>query len=222
MLAPGLMMIIMTMPGVNKTVNVAVGLSLLIVFAAISVGIYVRSYYLTSKFEYISNEDFSLDYNALSMLDSLEKTKSQNYTVRGVAATVICIISAIPLIATAIIAGEEKPFYVVIALAITLLIAGVGVAMFIMSGVERSAISALRENKKTRAVYSKRLEDSVESTFWTITVAVYLFYSFNSGKWHSSWIIFIFAAAISGIISTAFSFIRKASGSEPEDDEDND
>ena len=88
--------------------------------------------------------------------------------------------------------------------------------MFIMSGVERSAISALRESKKSRAVYSKKLEDTVESTFWTIVVAVYFFYSFSSTNWHSSWIIFIFAAAISGIISTAFSFIRKASGNEPD------
>ena len=95
--------------------------------------------------------------------------------------------------------------------------------MFIISGVERSAIASLKETRSAQVGYSKRLEDSIESTFWTIVVAAYLLYSFKSGNWDKSWIVFIFAAAISGLISTVFSLVRKASGADSDNtDEDDD
>ena len=219
MAAVGIMLIIMGIPKINENLGAAIGISVLIATVAISVGIYIRAYYMTSEFEYLNNEDFTLEYSCLNMLESMKKAKSQNYAVRSIAATVICIISSIPLIATSIIVGEENPFFIIISLAITLLIAAVGVSMFIVSGVERSAISTLLDNKKARISYSQKLEESVKSAFWTICVAVYLLYSFKSENWSTSWIIFVFAAAISGIISMVFSMIRKASGSEPVDKE---
>lgn len=41
---------------------------------------------------------------------------------------------------------------------------------------------------------------SVESAFWLIVVAAYFLLSFTSGRWDITWIIFIVAPAVSGIV----------------------
>ena len=100
-----------------------------------------------------------------------------------------------------------------IALTSTLAIAGIAVVMFITSGIKRSAVASLTQSKKTQIAYSKRLEEAIHGSFWTLTVATYILYSMTSGNWHMSWLILIFAASISGIIATVFNLVRHASGS---------
>lgn len=217
MLSVGIMLIIFNLPFLQKPLGTVLGISFFIISVAISVGIYIWSYYLTARYEYINKGDFTLAYTSLSYIDDTERKNAQTYAVRNIAATIICIISVIPLISTYIIANGNY-LYVTIALAVTLSISGVGISMFIISGVERSAIASLKETRHSQISYSKRLEDSIESAFWTIVTAVYLLYSFKSGNWDKSWIIFVFAAAISGIISLVFSLVRKASGVEEEHD----
>lgn len=218
MLSPGVMLIFMSIPTWHNAVAVSVGISALFIMAAVAVSIYVYSYLTTNRYDYISKEEISLDYSVTSMLNEIAEKNRLSYAVRNVAATALCILSLLPLILTALVPNVPD-LAIVIALTATLFIAGIGVVMFITSGVRRSAISALNENKSLHTSYSKKLEDSIESAFWTLVVAIYLLYSFTSGNWHLSWIIFIFAAALSGIVSAAFTVVRRASGNSKSDDE---
>lgn len=49
-----------------------------------------------------------------------------------------------------------------------------------------------------------KLLQSIMSLYWTIIVAAYLAWSFFSGNWHISWIIWPFAAVLSGIVKLVF------------------
>lgn len=218
MLSPGVMLILMSIPTWHDAVAVSVGISALFVTATVAVCIYVYTYLTTNRYEYISKEEISIDYSVTDMLNEITEKNKLSYAVRNVAATALCILSLLPLILTALVPNISD-LAIVIALTTTLFIAGIGVVMFITSGVKRSAVSALNENKNLQTSYSKKLEDSVEGAFWTLVVAIYLLYSFTSGNWHLSWLIFIFAAALSGIISTVFTVVRRASGNPKSDDE---
>lgn len=50
----------------------------------------------------------------------------------------------------------------------------------------------------------KKISILLENSYWPLVVIVYLVYSYKSGNWHMSWILFILAAAIEGAIKAFF------------------
>ena len=216
-LSPGVMLIIMSLPMRSEPLACGLGLTALFVLVALSVCIYIYSYFKTSGYEYISKENFSLDFSTVDMLIKTEKKLWRVRVIMNILATALCILSALPLILTAL-SPSASTLAIMIALTATLFIVGVGVMLFIISGVKHSAISELKETKSTRTVCTNKLQDSIESAFWTLTTAIYLLYSFTSGNWHLSWIIFIFASAISCIISALFASARRAKDNDNSDD----
>lgn len=216
MLSPGIMLILMSLPYVSNVaepLSVALGMTALLLLVALSVGIYVYTYLVTSKYDYVTKESFTLDYSVTDMLDKTEAQISRAYVIRNTFATVLCIISVIPLIVTALVA-ENNEMATAVSLTVTLFFAGIGVVMFITSGIKRSALSSLKTSQSDEQKYSKKLIDTAEGAVWTIAVIVYLGYSFKSGKWNISWLIFVFAAVIAQLISAAFNFVRRANGNE--------
>ena len=217
MLAPGIMLLIMAIPFRTDALSTVLGLTSFFLLTVVSVSIYIYSHLKTVRFEYIANGDFTLDYGASDMLTEAAEKNSLSYAVRNTVAMVLCILSLLPLIIAALIPSTPD-LAVMIAISASLSVAGFGVAMFITSGIKRSALSALCEPKLTQRTYSKHLEDSVTKGFWILVIGFYLLYSFVSNNWHLSWLIFIFAFAISSFISAAFTLVRRASG---EDDNKN-
>lgn len=225
-LSPGIMLILMSLPYVSSVAEplaVALGMTALLLLVALSVGIYVYSYLVTGKYDYVTKERFTLDYSVTDMLDRTDAKISRAYVIRNTFATVLCIISMIPLIVTALIL-ENNEMATALSLTATLFIAGIGVVMFITSGIKRSALAALKTSKSDEKRYSKKLIDMVDVAVFVVAVIVYLEYSFKSGKWNISWLIFVFAAIITQIISAAFSFVKRANGNEENgnDGEDDD
>jgi transcriptional regulator with XRE-family HTH domain len=218
MLSPGIMLTFSSLPLSSGVAAAAIGLSAMFILCACGVGIYIYANSMTVKYEYIEKGSFTVDYSVSAMLASFEEKMLKAYTVRNVFATVISIISLLPLIITSLFSRVEN-IYLMLSLTGTLLIAGIGVAMFITSGIKRSAVYTLSKSKKAEAAYSKRLEDSLSGSFWTLVIAIYLLYSFKSGNWRYSWLIIVFAGALSALVSSAFSLIRRAGGNKNDREE---
>ena len=64
----------------------------------------------------------------------------------------------------------------------------------------------------TPAVNNRKLYRSLNSTLWTISVAVYFLVSFGVGGWHLTWLIFLIIPAISTLLKAALGLkpFRKA------------
>ena len=217
MLAPGIMLIIMALPFRSDILGTVLGLLSFFFLTTLSVSIYIYSHSKTARFDFIASEDFSLDYGATAMLSKTEERIMLSYAVRNTVAIVLCILSLAPLIIVALI-SKTSDLIIMISVTASLFIAGFGVAMFITSGIKRSALSALHDTKNSEKIYSKQLEDRIGKGFWILVIGFYLLYSFVSGNWHLSWLIFIFAAGISSFISAAFTLVRRANGNDSLDE----
>lgn len=57
---------------------------------------------------------------------------------------------------------------------------------------------------QNQGVQKKQLLKLVESIFWPLVLAAYFLLSFGTGKWGITWIIFLIAPAIDGIIRAVF------------------
>lgn len=85
-----------------------------------------------------------------------------------------------------------------VALALLMIIAGIGAGMFIVAGAQKASMQKLlkegeftdKEKKKTG------IRESVGFCYWGILTAIFLTWSFLTNHWHISWLVF----AIGGIL----------------------
>ena len=218
MLSPGIMLVVMALPFRSDRLSTVLGLVAFFLLCILSVSIYIYSHSKTARFDFIGAEDFSLDYGAMDMLAKTEEKIMLSYAVRNTVAMTLCILSVAPLVIAALIPHVSE-LGIMIAILASLFVAGLGVAMFITSGIKRSTLSALRASGGAEHAYSKELEDRIRRGFWILVIGFYLLYSFVSGNWHLSWLIFIFALGISSFISAAFTLVRRANGEKKSDEE---
>ncbi|MCL1963607.1 MAG: permease prefix domain 1-containing protein [Firmicutes bacterium] len=85
--------------------------------------------------------------------------------------------------------------------------AGVGLLVFnrLMNprAADRQAESLENWEEKPDAE-RKKLFQSLVSAFWLVVTAVYILYSFETDNWYISWVIFLFAAAVSELLKIVF------------------
>lgn len=217
MLAPGIMLIITSLPFPYGRLDTILGLTAFFLLATASVSIYLRTHARTSRYDFVAGGDFTLDYGATDMLTKTLEKIMLSYAVRNTVAILLCISSIVPLIIVALI-SHASDLVIMISVTASLFIAGLGVVMFITSGMKRSAVSALCDSKLAQKNYSKELEEKIDKGFWFLTICFYLLYSFVSNNWYFSWLIFVFAAGISSLISAAFTLVRRANGEDKDEE----
>ena len=53
---------------------------------------------------------------------------------------------------------------------------------------------------QTQTNSRKQLLKAIRSAYWPLVLALYFLLSFGTGRWHITWIIFLIAPAVDGII----------------------
>lgn len=192
--------------GVSENVAAALGLSVLLIIVAVAVMLFVLCDLKNAPFKFIDKEPFETDYGVTGMVKEKQKEYKNSYTLYNVLGVFLCIISPIPLFMGAF---SENEFLVMVMLTVTMAIVGIGVTFFVVAGVRQASMQKLlkegefSQNKKT----SEKLNSAVQSVYWLVVTAAYLGWSFVTGDWHITWIIWPVAAVLSGIIEVVCNFV---------------
>lgn len=195
----------------NITENVAggIGMITLLVVVAIAVAIYISCYMKSKPYQYLDEEIIELEYGVDGMVKERMKKFSSTYSTFNIIGTCICILSVIPLFTAAFIA--ENDFYIMISLAITLVIAGIGVIFLIRAGVNQESMKRLlQEGDFDRKLKEKRKNNEAISTiYWLSVTAVYLTLSFITNRWDLTWIVWPVTGVLYGAILAAINMNDK-------------
>ena len=93
-------------------------------------------------------------------------------------------------------------------LLLAMIAAGVGLLVFskkLHGSVERDSgeplprAETIQPDEKRKNIYK-----SIESAFWLVVTALYILISFETGTWHVSWVIFLFATAVERVMAIFF------------------
>lgn len=186
--------------GISETVAGVIGLSVLFAFILCAVPLYIFCGFKNEPFEFLDKGvPFELEYGVKGIVTERKKQFRGTYVLSNIIASCICIFSPVPLIISAF---AENEMLCVIMLALTMVIAGIGVSVFITVGVQNASMQKLlKEGEYTEKEKKKSgLREVVGSVYWGILTAIYLVWSFLANQWHISWLVFAVGAVLFPIV----------------------
>ena len=188
--------------GVSENAAAGIGMSVLLVLVAAAVAIFIVCAARTKEFDFLECESFETEYGVSGMVRERKRNYKDTCTRMNMTATVLCILSAVPLIVAGCIGAPD--IVCVAAVCVFLAVVGVGAALFTLCGTYQSAMNKLlEEDDYTRAQKAQKgVKGAVTTVYWLTVTAVFLFYTFGpmgNGQAKYSWFIW----AIGGVMYAA-------------------
>lgn len=195
--------------GVTETVACGIGLAALFVQVASAVFLFVRNGGKTERFDYLEKEEFETAYGVTGLVKEKKAAYEPTYIRFLSLGIVLCVLSPLPLILTALI--NEADVLAISMTALLLCIVAVGVYMIVRVAAVRASYQILlqegdynkQEKKKNSAV------SAVSAVYWCLATAVYLTWSFITNDWESTWILWPIAGVLCAPVLMVAKMLRK-------------
>jgi len=182
--------------GVTEMPAVAVGLTALFLSIAIAVFLFIRGGSLTSRYSDLTVEEFELSYGVSEEIR--EKRDLYQPTYIGFLSTgiILCVLSPLPLIIGVLL--HRSDVLTVCLTALLLTIVAVGVCMIVCTSNKMAGYHILLQEGSYRKAEKQKdaLSSTVSTFYWCLALAVYLTWSFISGKWDYTWIVWPIAGVV--------------------------
>lgn len=182
--------------GVSEGVAASAGLCALAVLVAAGVALFVWCGFRNAPYAFIDTEPFETEYGVRGMVAEKKKNFHSTYAACNIAATCLCILSPVPLFLGILL--QERSFLAVLLLCLTILLAGVGVVLFILCGVRWASMGKLlqEEDYTIREKQRSGVKEAVATSYWLLAVAIYLAWSFASRRWDVTWVVWPVAGVL--------------------------
>ena len=179
----------------NENFAIFCGLAVLLVMVTIAVAIFLLTGARHSPYEFLESAEFELAYGVSGMVREKQKAFRETYTKCNIVGVCLCILAPIVLILGCftvnglIAAGFCAGMLTLVSLAVGLFI-WVGVQWASMERLLREGEFAPKKHKESA------LAETVTTVYWLLVTAGYLIWSFLSGSWGISWILWIIAGIL--------------------------
>lgn len=174
--------------GLSEAAAASIGLVILLFIVAIAVVLFVYTGSKNSPYEFLEKEPFETEKGVTEMVREQQRAFNSTYTKLNIFGSAFCVLSPIPLF---IGCFSEKDYISVIALSITMVVAGIGALLFILAGVRHESMQRLlKEGDYSEAAKkTNSIKGIVGTIYWLVVIAVYLvlFFIFAPGDLDNNW-----------------------------------
>lgn len=205
-------------PGSRLTENAAVGagITVLLLFVACAVVIFILTGKKTNAFDFLENDSFETELGVREWVRERKEQFRPVYTRHNAAGVCLCILSAVPLFVWLIV-QEDNELLMAAMLCLLLSVVGVGVLLLVRAGTIWSGFEQLlQEGDHTQARKKEApVLRSVSAVYWLLVTAVYLTLGFFAkysltGGWHKAEFLWPVAGVLFPAVLVVFrSFIRR-------------
>lgn len=194
--------------GVSDFVASLVGVVTLLGMVAAAVYIFIVYGTKLKKYEYMDLEDIETAYGVAGMVEEKKKDYESIHTNATALGVIMCILSSVPLIASAFFASD---WVVVCMVALLLTIIAIAVNIFVRVNSIWDCYNKLLEfgdysyeKKQLRKVKSR-----VAGIYWIVALGIYLAWSFLTTSWEYTWVVWPIAAVLyAGICSVIDAVVK--------------
>lgn len=172
------------------------GVGLLLLTCAIGVLLLVYGGMSLSKYEYLEKTEIKISENLKKLVQTQKDMNAKNFAVAIGVGVGLCVISSVPLIVVGAI-GLSGAVSIFALVALFVLVA-IGVFLFVKFGMIHSSYQKLLQENEY-SVEKKREEKRMSAfsgAFWCLATALYLGWSFFSGDWDRTWIVWPIAGVL--------------------------
>lgn len=185
----------------NMNLAGGIGLTVLLIFVAVAVGIFLTTGMQLSAYEYMEKEVLSVPEDVLAEVSGRRADYESTFRGSITAGVLLCVLGAIPLFLSS--AFSDADFAMAVGLCILLVLVAVGVFFLVSVGIIHGSFEKLLQTgdyapEKKRA--NKKM-GMIAGVFWCGVVSLYLLMSFTTMSWARTWIIFPVAGVLFGGIS---------------------
>ncbi len=178
--------------------NLAAGIGVITLFVMIicAVCLFMKSGKQLDKFEFLKEKNIDTEYGVTGMVKERQKAFEHTSELLTIGGVVMCIGCSIPLLIAAF--ADANDMVVIYMVCVLLVIIAIAVNMFVRAGSINDAYrKLLQEGDFTvdRKNENKRIAPWV-SIYWMLTLTGYLAWSFISGAWDITWIVWPVAGVL--------------------------
>lgn len=194
---------------ISEGIAAGIGITVLLLMVACATAIYIVTDNKLEPFKFLSTEEFELEYGVSGIIEKKMQNYQSRYTLGTALGVILCIISTIPLILSAML--EAHSLVILGCVDILLAIVSIAVAIFIHTGTINESYCQLLQIKEYTKKEKKQAKkkNAFSSIYWCLMTAIYLGISFLTMDWHRTWIIWPCAGVLYGGISAVIGIIGK-------------
>lgn len=188
--------------GEPNKIYIAIGLGLLFVCIAFAVYLFVMTGIANEKYEVFEKKMVKLDPHQKMVIQEA-KENHRPILIRKISIGVGLIILAVAALAVVGVLFEDHEALLISFVCVLLATVGFSVWLFLTGGMLQSAYDQLLnegdytpERRKSESVMQRWA-----SPYWSLIVVVYLAWSFITGYWDKTWIIWPIAGVLYGLLS---------------------
>lgn len=195
-------------PLMSENAAAAVGTGILILMVALAVGIFIRNGMRMQEFEYFKEGYFKLEEDAAVLAREAAGEFQPKYSGWLTSGVILCIVAVVPLIVSGAVGFSDRVYIVMTALLLVLV--ACGVYRIVAVGTVKGFLDQMQKQGEYAPELQrnrKRLE-KIGGIYWPIVVAIYLVWSFLSGDWQITWVIWPVAGLVCAALNAALKKVR--------------
>lgn len=188
-----------------------IGLPALFLMIAAAVGLFVLSGMKMKRYEYLAKEGIDTEYGVSGMVREKMEAYQTKHILRIILGIVFIIFAVLPVITLGM--TKDNVAVTVIGVPLMFLLISTGVFLIVPTAIINSGFNKLLEEesykRELKASDHDEFTGAIQGIFWLLVTAGFLGYSFITGDWGRSWIVWPVAGVISGAIAIVTSMLHK-------------
>ena len=186
---------------ISEDMASGIGFALVLLIVAAAVGNFILTGMKLGKYEWMEKEEFELCYGIAGMVKERQEAEAAGFSRKIAVGVIFCILSGVPLFLLSVLNGNETAQTG--GLVFLLLMVAAGVYLLTSAGIRKGSYEQLlQEGDYTReAKEASRIIGRIAAVYWCVVTAVYLGWSFLTGNWHSTWVMWPVAGILFGAIA---------------------
>lgn len=184
------------------------GAAILLVIVAFAVMLFITSGTKLKKYEYIETELLDLEYGIAGIVEKKKEDYSGTYKVSVALGVGLCILSVVPLFVAMAFTEADHVMVTMVGLLLTLV--AIGVFMIVRSLMINETYEQLLEegdHTQEKKIEAKK-NNNLATAYWCCALAIFLLWSFLSGDWHITWVVWPVAGILFGAVCAVANMVR--------------
>lgn len=193
--------------GVTENMATLAGITMLFLLIAAAVAVFISCGFKSEPYKFLEKEMFDTEYGVTGMVSERQKAYRPTYVRCNIIGIVLCVLSPVPVVAGAM-TGDE--FLTVVTVCVLLLVAA-GAAFLVAAGVRWSGMQKILQSGDYAPAEKKRneREAALSAVYWTLATAAYLGWSFTTGDWKNTWIVWPVAGVLYAAVLNLYRLFTK-------------